>query len=236
MKTILALSASARPTPKMRVVKTSLKAPTECTMKSKRPPMTMLLTRILAWAPPFSPATRTWVVAVASGNGKWPCISLTKYLRNGIRNRTPSVPPRKETMKILNRSKPIVLSSPRMNRAGRVKMAPATITPGGGADRLDDDVLQDGVLALEQRRDADGDDGDGDGGLEHLADLQPQEGGGGREDDGHDQAEDHGTERHFGQHRPGGDIGGVFLARGQDVERPFGHSLDFWRVAHAGLL
>ena len=37
------------------------------------------------------------------------------------------------------------------------------------------------------------------------------------------------TERdgHFGHHRLGGHVGGVFLARGQDLERPFGHSLDF---------
>ena len=40
------------------------------------------------------------VVAVASGNGYLPCISLTKYLRKGIRNRIPNTPPRAEAMKI----------------------------------------------------------------------------------------------------------------------------------------
>ena len=50
----------------------------------------------LAWLPLFSPDTSTCVVAVASGKGYLPCISLTKYLRKGIRNRIPSTPPSSE--------------------------------------------------------------------------------------------------------------------------------------------
>ena len=54
----------------------------------------------LAWLPPLAPETSTCVVAVASGKGYLPCISLTKYLRNGIRNRMPMMPPSSEAMKI----------------------------------------------------------------------------------------------------------------------------------------
>ena len=38
------------------------------------------------------------IVAVASGKGYWPCMSLTKYLRNGMRKRIPSTPPSNELM------------------------------------------------------------------------------------------------------------------------------------------
>ena len=42
----------------------------------------------------------TCVVAVASGNGYLPCMSLTKYLRNGMRNKMPMIPPSSEEMNI----------------------------------------------------------------------------------------------------------------------------------------
>ena len=45
------------------------------------------------WLPDFSPEISTCVVAVASGNGNLPCMSETKYLRNGININTPSTPP-----------------------------------------------------------------------------------------------------------------------------------------------
>lgn len=50
----------------------------------------------LAWLPPFSPEISTSVVAVASGKGYFPCISLTKYLRNGISSTIPSSPPKSD--------------------------------------------------------------------------------------------------------------------------------------------
>ena len=51
-----------------------------------------------AWLPAFSPLISTCVVAVASGKGYLPCMSFTKYLRKGMRNRMPSAPPRAEAM------------------------------------------------------------------------------------------------------------------------------------------
>ena len=93
---IFALSAMAAPNSNTLEVRVSLQRPMLATMKSYKPPMSPLRTRILAPLPPPSPLTRTWVVAVASGNGYLPCISLTKYLRKGIRKRIPSTPPSRE--------------------------------------------------------------------------------------------------------------------------------------------
>ncbi len=61
--------------------------------------MSPLTTRTAACLPPFSPAIRISVVAVASGNGSFPCMSFTKYFRNGIRNRIPRKPPNDEARK-----------------------------------------------------------------------------------------------------------------------------------------
>ncbi len=36
----------------------------------------------------------------------------------------------------------------------------------------------------------------------------------------------------LGNHRVGGNVWGIFLARGQDLESPFGHALDFLLMAH----
>ena len=74
------------------------------------------------------------VVAVASGNGYLPCMSETKYLRNGIRKRIPRKPPSSDDIKIWKKltwiSAPATgLVSLMMYIAGKVKMAPATITP-----------------------------------------------------------------------------------------------------------
>ena len=52
--------------------------------------------RGLAWLPPLSPETSTWVVAVASGKGYLPCMSETKYLRKGMRSKIPKIPPNNE--------------------------------------------------------------------------------------------------------------------------------------------
>ena len=65
---------------------------------------------VLALEPPLSPLTSTWVVAVASGKGYFPCISFTKYLRNGMRKRIPSTPPRSELRAICQK----FTSTPRM--------------------------------------------------------------------------------------------------------------------------
>ena len=98
LKTSLALSASISPTPHTRVVKFSFPQPKVATMKSYRPPINPAISNGLAWLPPFSPDTSTCVVAVASGKGYLPCMSLTKYLRKGIRNKMPSTPPSSELM------------------------------------------------------------------------------------------------------------------------------------------
>ena len=54
-----------------------------------------------------------------------------------------------------------------------------------GTDRLDNDVFAQCVFAFGGTRYADGNDGDGDGGFEYLSHLQPQIGGCGRKEDGH---------------------------------------------------
>ena len=54
-----------------------------------------------------------------------------------------------------------------------------------GTDRLDNDVFAQCVFAFGGTRYADGNDGDGDGGFEYLPHLQPQIGGCGRKEDGH---------------------------------------------------
>ena len=95
-RTTFALSASAAPQPITVVETVSAQAPKVAMIKSYRPPITPAATSVFALEPPPSPLTRTWVVAVASGKGYFPCISFTKYFRNGIRNRMPSTPPSSE--------------------------------------------------------------------------------------------------------------------------------------------
>ena len=91
--TIFSLSASVAPKANIREVTTSAQRPNALNRKSKIPPISPLTTRTIACPPPFSPATRISVVAVASGNGNLPCISFTKYFRNGMRKRMPRKPP-----------------------------------------------------------------------------------------------------------------------------------------------
>ena len=59
---------------------------------------------VLACDPLFSPLpsplTSTWVVAVASGKGYLPCMSLTKYLRKGMKKSMPNMPPKSELRNI----------------------------------------------------------------------------------------------------------------------------------------
>ena len=69
-------------------------------MKSYNPPTIPASNRGFAWLPPLAPLTSTCVVAVASGNGYLPCISLTKYFLKGIKNRMPMIPPNSEAIKI----------------------------------------------------------------------------------------------------------------------------------------
>ena len=64
------------------------------------PEMIVAWIRSFACAPPFSPVTRTSVIAVASGNGNCPCISFTKYRRSGMMKRIPRHPPARQ-MKIV---------------------------------------------------------------------------------------------------------------------------------------
>ena len=128
--TTLNLSATISPIPTMRVLMDSLHQPKVATMKSYTPPIIPAKISGLAWLPPFSPDTSTWVVAVASGKGYLPCISDTKYLRKGMSNRIPNTPPNNE---LINTSKKFTLISGylscRIYKAGKVKMAPATTTP-----------------------------------------------------------------------------------------------------------
>ena len=70
-------------------------------MKSYRPPMRPAMSSGLACEPPLAPLTSTCVVAVASGKGYLPCMSFTKYLRKGIMNRMPRMPPSSDDMNTL---------------------------------------------------------------------------------------------------------------------------------------
>ena len=92
------------------VVNVSPQAPKVAMTKSYNPPTNPLSTNVLALFPPPSPLTSTWVVAVASGNGYFPCISFTKYFLNGIRKRIPSTPPSREERNICMK----LTSTPRM--------------------------------------------------------------------------------------------------------------------------
>ena len=127
---ILALSASAAPHFVQVVERVSPHRPNVEMMKSYNPPMSPLMSNVFAPLPPLSPLTRTCVVAVASGNGYFPCCSFTKYFLNGIRNRIPRIPPKSDEKNTLVK---FTVSSGylswSMNRAGRVNMAPATIAP-----------------------------------------------------------------------------------------------------------
>ena len=99
-RTSLALSETTLPQCITVVVTVSLQAPKVATTKSYRPPMRPATSRVLALLPPLSPLTSTCVVAVASGNGYWPCISFTKYFLKGIRKRIPRIPPSSEERNI----------------------------------------------------------------------------------------------------------------------------------------
>ncbi len=130
LSTTFALSARAAPHGRIFVVSVSPHRPKVDTMKSYSPPISPLTSSVLAPFPPLSPLTSTCVVAVASGKGYLPCISLTKYFLNGIRNRIPSMPPSSEEKNTLVK---LTVSSGYLScniyRAGKVNMAPATIAP-----------------------------------------------------------------------------------------------------------
>ena len=82
-----------------------------------------------------------------------------------MRNRTPRQPPRKRRQEDLDDVRR--QAEDVEGRDG--EDGPGHEGPGGGADRLEDDVLQDGALPLIDVADADGQDGHGDGGLGHRA-------------------------------------------------------------------
>ena len=118
------MSATVRPIPSTVVLIVSDQVPKVLTRKSYNPPIRPLTSNVPAPLPP-SPLTRIWVVAVASGKGYLPCISLTKYFLKGIRNRIPSTPPSREDRNICMK----LTSTPRIYIAGRVNIAPATTAP-----------------------------------------------------------------------------------------------------------
>ncbi len=94
------LRESDSPQANAGVPKVSRHRPHVCENSWKPPASRPLLTSTPAWPPPASPAISTSVLAVASGNGNSPCISLTKKRRNGIRNRMPRKPPSREARHI----------------------------------------------------------------------------------------------------------------------------------------
>ena len=130
LNTNLALSAMVVPNSQQREVKFSFHAPKAATAKSNKPPTIPATSKGLACEPLRSPDIRTWVEAVASGKGYLPCISFTKYLRKGIKNKMPKIPPSTDDR---NTCRKLTVSSGylccKMYSAGRVNMAPATIMP-----------------------------------------------------------------------------------------------------------
>ena len=88
-----------------------------------------------------------------------------------------------------------------------------------GTDALDDDILAQGVLALGGGGGSHGDDGDGDGGLEHLAYLQSEVGGGGGEQHRHDDAPGHRPRVHLSILAVGAHDGFVFFPFRQFTKR-----------------
>ena len=130
LNTNFALSAMVVPNSQQREVKFSFQAPKAATAKSNKPPTIPATKRGFACEPLRSPEISTCVEAVASGKGYLPCMSFTKYLRNGIKNRMPKIPPNSDERKTC---KKLTVSSGylccKMYRAGSVKIAPATIIP-----------------------------------------------------------------------------------------------------------
>ena len=70
------------------------------TQRSKKNATDALQMRIFAWAPAPSPVTRISVVAIASGNGSFPCSLTMRNWRSGMRKKTPRQPPKNAVMKI----------------------------------------------------------------------------------------------------------------------------------------
>ena len=75
----------------------------------------------MAWGFAFSPVFRISAQAVPSGKGSLPCSSTMMYLRIGIMNRTPKIPPNAARRKIREEG----MGLPRMKSAGTVKITPA---------------------------------------------------------------------------------------------------------------
>ena len=130
LNTSLALSAMVAPNSVTRLVNCSFHRPNVDTKKSYNPPIAPALSSNFTLLPPDCPDTSTCVVAVASGKGYLPCMSLTKYLRKGIRNNIPSTPPSREARNTSIKFTAMSgYSACSMYRAGSVNMAPATTPP-----------------------------------------------------------------------------------------------------------
>ena len=130
LNTNFAFSASVSPHAKALVVNVSAQVPNVAMTKSYNPPIIPAKSNGFTCPPSPSPEMSTCVLAVASGKGYLPCISLTKNLRKGIINNIPSTPPSKDAMNTFIKS--TVMSGYfawRMYNAGNVKMAPATTIP-----------------------------------------------------------------------------------------------------------
>ena len=130
LNTSFSFSAIVSPHAYALVVKVSVHVPNAAMMKSYSPPTIPANSRGLAPLLSPSPEISTCVLAVASGKGYLPCISLTKNLRKGMRNNMPNIPPSNDARNTFIKS--TVMSgylACRIYSAGRVKMAPATTMP-----------------------------------------------------------------------------------------------------------
>ena len=103
-------------------------------------------------SPPLSPARSTSAQAVPSGNGSTPCSSTIRAVRRGTIKRTPSRPPHTAIADISRKegADTISLSAAHINRAGRVKMAPAA--SDSPADPMVCTILFSSILSLRSTK------------------------------------------------------------------------------------
>ena len=92
---------------------------------------------------------------------------------------------------------------------------------GAGSDALNDDVFAQRIFAVSCAAESDGDDGDGDGGFKNLTDLQAEIGGGGGEENRHENTPADGPPSDFGIGLLWFHQRGVFFSLAKFAERVF---------------